>query len=510
MKNQGVISIDGWQIDADSNRLARNGVYKKLEPRSMELLLYFTEHPDQVVSRREIEDSVWKDRVVGYEALSVAVGKIRKAFEDNGKQHRVIETIPKQGYRLIAPVLKVVSAPGLFRYELPDKPSIAVLPFKNLSDDPGQDFMADGMSEEIITALSRVPDLIVISRTSTFVYKQRTVDVQQIGRELAVKHVLEGSIRKSGERLRITAQLVDTLSGDHIWAEHYDRKLDDIFAVQDEITHRIVIELQVQLVTGEYSRRWASGTESIEAWELVIRANPLLEALVRDKNMAAQQMLNRALEIDNQYCIAWAMMGWAYWQESAWEWSADPEKSMQQAFEAAKKALAINPQYPDGLSLLGHVYFSRDDTEQAMAMCERAAELAPGDSETLSLLGTVLVLNDHVKRGIQKIQTAIRLNPFPPAWYLSILGAGHHLDGDSETAISLLRQAAEREPGSILHRTWLANVMVETGRLEEAATVAKAILSIDPTFTAISWSKGVGSRLSHRFTANLVAAGIPE
>jgi len=510
MENQAVVTIDGWQIDADSTRIARHGVYKKLEPRSMELLLYFTEHPNQVVSRQQIEDSVWKDRVVGYETLSVAIGKIRKAFEDTGKQHRVIETIPKQGYRLIAPVLRVDSQTEPFRYELPDKPSIAVLPFQNLSDDPGQDFMADGMSEEIITALSRVPDLIVISRTSTFVYKQRTVDIRQIGRELAVKHVLEGSIRKAGDRIRITAQLVDTLSGDHVWAEHYDRRLDDIFTVQDEITHSIVVELQVQLVTGEYSRRWASGTKSIEAWELVIRANPLIEAQVLDKNVAAQQMLNRALEIDDQYCIAWALMGWAYWQESAWEWCRNPEKLMQQAFEVAQKALAINPHYPDGLSLLGHVYLSRDDTEQAITTSERAAELAPGDSDTLALLGAVLVLNDHVKRGIQKLQSALRLNPFPPAWFLSILGAAHHLDGDSETAISLLRQAAEREPKSILHRIWLANVMVETGRLEEAGTIAKAILSIDPTFTAISWSKGVGSRLSNRFKANLVTAGIPE
>jgi len=190
------------------------------------------------------------------------------------------------------------------RLELPDKPSIAVLPFQNMSGDPEQEYFADGMTEDIITTLSRVPDLIVISRNSTFVYKGRAVDVREVGRELGVAHVLEGSIRKSGNRLRITAQLVNTQSGDHTWAERYDRKLDDIFAIQDEITHNIVGELQVQLVSGESSRRATTGTKSLKAWELMIRARSLTVSHLRNNAVAAKQLIDTALELDNAYSTA--------------------------------------------------------------------------------------------------------------------------------------------------------------------------------------------------------------
>ena len=396
------------------------------------------------------------------------------------------------------------------RLDLPDKPSIAVLPFQNISADPEQEYFADGITEDIITALSRVPDLIVIARNSTFVYKGQAVDVRQVGQELGVRHVLEGSIRKNGDRLRITAQLVDTISGDHIWAERYDRKLDDIFDIQDEIAHSIVVQLHLKLVTGEYTSLWSTGTSSIEAWELVIRSRPLVESHVRDDAQAGKHLLERALELDKNYSAAWVFLGWIYWEESIWKWCSDPEKSMQLAFEAAQKALSADVRFPDGYSLLGNIFMVRGDSIRAIAMCEKAVELAPGDSGQAAFLSNVLIDSDRVKEGIQKMQRAIRLCPFPPSWYLLVLGIGFHLDADNEAAISTLEQAVKREPDSHIPRLWVASALVEMGRLDDARAVSKTGIDIEPTFDVMSWANSFSSKSHMRLKENLLAAGFPE
>ncbi len=441
-------------------------------------------------------------------------GKLDFRFEDMGEQEfkNIAEKI--RSYRVI-PIPAQLS-PDTFealvgeRLELPDKPSIAVLPFQNMSGDPEQEYFVDGMSEDVIAALSRIPDLVVIARSSTFVYKERAVDVRQVGRELGVGHVLEGSIRKSGDRLRITAQLVSTESGDHVWAERFDRKLADIFAIQDEITHNIVVELQVQLVTGESSRRSATGTKSIEAWELTMRASRLIASHVRDNAIAAKQLLERALELDGDYPDSWIEMGWIYWQESVWKWSSDPEKSMKMSFDAAQKALSLDEYAPHTYGLLGHIYLVRGDSTQAIEMSEKAVELAPSDSILLALLANVLMDSGQIKEGIQKVQRAIRLSPFPRPWFLSLLGSGFHLLSQNETAISALEQAVEREPDSNLARLWLASTLAEMGRLDEAREVSNVIVSIDPYFSVLSWSESYPSKPYERLKENLLAAGLPE
>ncbi len=441
-------------------------------------------------------------------------GKLDFQFEDMGEQEfkNIAEKI--RSYRVI-PIPTQLS-PEIFeklvgeRLEQSNKPSIAVLPFQNMSGDPEQEYFADGMSDDIITALSRVPDLVVIARNSTFVYKGRAVDIRQIGRELAVSHILEGSIRKVSDRIRITAQLVDTHSRDHVWAERFDRKLDDIFAVQDEITHNIVVELQVQLVTGESSRRSATGTKSIEAWELVMRASSLIASHVRDNAIAAKQLLEQALELDENYPDAWIEMGWIFWEESVWKWSSEPEKSMQMSFDAAQKALSLDEFSPHTYGLLGHIYLVRGDSRQAIEMSEKAVELAPSDSILLALLANVLIDSGQLKEGIQKVQRAIRLSPFPRPWFLSLLGTGFHLLGQNDTAISALEQAVERAPDSHLARVWLASTLAEMGRLDEVREVSNSILSIDPAFSVLSWAESYRSKSHERIKENLLAAGLPE
>ena len=392
------------------------------------------------------------------------------------------------------------------RLELPKTPSIAVLPFLNMSNDPEQEFFADGMAEEIITSLSRVPDLIVIARNSTFVYKGRAVDVRQVGQELAVHHVLEGSIRKSGDRIRITAQLVDTQNGNHIWAERYDRTIDDIFAIQDEITHAIVVELHMKLVSGETN---SSSTKSVDAWELLVRANQLLELESKYETNLAKQLLKQALEIDNQYSNAWLSLGWVYWQESESNWSSDSEKSMQLALDAAKKALSIdNNAYSYGL--LSFVYLSLGDLDQAIEMCEKGLELAPFDPENLVLSAIVFFEIGRVTEGIKNVQKAIRRCPVTPAWFFSVLGIGFQLNGDNKLALLALEQAIKSEPTLWIARIWLASAFINLNRFDDAIEMAKEILEIEPSFSVNQWVQQFNTRSCKQIQANLLAAGLPE
>ncbi len=394
--------------------------------------------------------------------------------------------------------------------KVPDMPSIAVLPFQNMSGDPEQEYFADGISEDIITTLSMVPEMVVIARNSTFVYKDRSVDVRQVGKELGVGHVLEGSIRKSGNRIRITAQLVDTQNGDHLWAERYDRELDDIFAIQDEITHSIVVELQVNLGKGELSRLTASGTNSIEAWELVLRTMPLIESNSKDDSLLAKKLIKQAIEIDSQYSTAWEKLGWIYWHDAIFNWSSNPEQSLIKALSAAQKAISSDENNPEGYSMLGNVYMSQGKTKQALEMCEKAVEIAPGNSYVLVRLANVLIDSGQVSEGISRMKRAIRLCPFPPGLYFWLLGIGFHLNEENEQAVTVLNLAAERDREALMPRIWLACTLVELGRLDEAQEMCTAVLDIEPNFSAVNFAKSFKSSAHSRLKHNLLNAGFPE
>ena len=396
------------------------------------------------------------------------------------------------------------------RLELPSKPSIAVLPFVNMSGDPEQEVFADGMTEDIITGLSRVGDLVVISRSSTFVYKGRAVDVRQVGDELVVSHVLEGSVRKAGDNLRITAQLVKTQGGEHIWAENYDRKISDIFAIQDEITRNIVVELCVELVDGEAARALAGGTDNIKAWELVRHAGTLLDSHTQFNIEEAKRLASQALEFDNNYSAAWVTLGWIYWVESSRKWGNDPEELMQKALDAAQSGVDADPDYPMAYSLLAHVHMSLGDTEQAIAIGEKAISLGPNDSYALAIHADRLIESGQVDEGLRRLKKAIRLCPFPPAWFLLLVGTGYHLKGENDAAVYALKLAIERQSDSHLMHAWLASALVDLGRLEEAQAASRRVLDLEPSFSAGSWSKTFNSEAHLRIRDNLLTAGLPE
>ncbi|GAF92575.1 unnamed protein product, partial [marine sediment metagenome] len=270
---------------------------------------------------------------------------------------------------------------------LPDKPSIAVLPFVNMSDDPKQEYFSDGMTEEIITALSKIPKLFVIARHSTFTYKGKPVKVQQVGRELGVRYVLEGSVRKAGDKVRITAQLVDAKTGNHLWAERYDRELKDIFAIQDEITMRIIASLEVKLTEGGTFRIRAKGTDNLEAYLLCLQASEQKNRLNKDGNLLTQQLAEKAIALDPKYPEPYYLLASAAWLEVPLGLTRDPRKSIAKAMAFAKKALALDNSLAPAHGQLGMLYTLIGQHDKGIAEGEKAVSLEPNSAGACYVLG---------------------------------------------------------------------------------------------------------------------------
>ena len=508
-----IYQFDNIAIDTDAYQVTRDGNAVALERRAFDLLLYLIEQRERVVTRDELLERLWPGRIVTDSALTGQLKAARKAIGDDGKTQGLIKTVHGRGYQFISTV-ETTGQPRQTNQTsigeppaLPDKPSIAVLPFVLLGDDPDQAHLADGMTQEILNRLSRLPNLFVIAFSSTLDYKGRGVDVREVGREQGVGHVLEGSLRRSGDRIRVTSQLIDTQTLEHLWSQTYQRELTEIFDLQDEIAQQVVIELQGQLVTGESIRLFRSITDNVKAWELVTRADTLLQGHIRDNTLRGRQLILQALELDESYAEAWTHLGWTYWQDSYWQWSNDPQATLEQAYDAAQKGLQ-DPKNAYAHSLLGYVHFSRKEYLAAATMCRRAAEIAPGDAQILALLGSLLVDTGEFAEGIQTLQRAVRLCPMTPAWYLSMLGGGLHLSGDNASAVPILRKAIAREPESILAYLYLASAMVETGQLAEARQIAESVRRLEPGFTLSMWLDGNDKDVYQQFYQNLLQTGL--
>ena len=304
---------------------------------------------------------------------------------------------------------------------LPDKPSIAVLPFVNMSRDPEQEYFSDGMTEDLITDLSKLAGLFVIARNSVFTYKGKAVKPEQVSRELGVRYVLQGSVRKAGDRVRITAQLVDATTGYHRWAERYDRELQDIFAVQEEISRKIVAALAVQLTAGEQARLGRQYTDNLEAYDYLLRGSESLGRYTQETNGQARQMFEKAIALDPTFALAYALLGLTYFGEWSLQWSQDPQ-TLERAFALAQQAVALDDSLPVAHRALGVVYQWRKQPAQAIAALERAIVLDPNDADGYASLAHVLNFTGKPEEALRLAQKAMRLNPHYPDSYLSNLG----------------------------------------------------------------------------------------
>jgi len=374
---------------------------------------------------------------------------------------------------------------------LPDKPSIAVLPFVNMSADPQQEYFSDGLTEEIITALSKTPKLFVIARNSSSVYKGKAVNVQQVSRELGVKYVLEGSVRSSGNQLRITAQLIDATTGSHLWAERYDRELKDIFALQDEITMKILTSLQVSLADGEMGRTQAKGTNNLDAYLLFLQGQGEARRMNKDGNFLSRQMAQQAIALDPKYALAYSLLANSYMAEVVLGISEDPRLSLKKAMELVQKAIALDNSLALPHGLLGWIYTLMLQHDKGIAECEQAAKLEPNSAISYFYLSLAHKYAGRPKEAITMAKEAIRLNPIPPGFYYQNLTHLYCLTGQYEEAIKAGKEATRVEPNNFTARALLTVAYSLNGRQEEARIEAAEVLRINPKFRVEYWAKTI-------------------
>jgi adenylate cyclase len=393
-----------------------------------------------------------------------------------------------KSYRPSTPATEVASVEKM-AFPLPDKPSIAVLPFTNLSADPKQEYFSDGMTEQIITGLSKISSLFVVARNSTFTYKGKPVKVQQVSEELGVRYVLEGSVQKSGEKLRINAQLIDAIKGNHLWSETYDRELKDIFAVQDDITQKILTALQVQLTRGEQARIVARGTDNLKAYLKYLQAYEKWIQMNKESNALARQLAEESIALDPDYAMAYVTLAATHMMDVFLGSSKSPKDSIKQAMELNKKAMALDDSLPNAHSQLGLLYTMTRQHDKGVAEAERGVELNPNSSVAHDLLGMTLDYAGRPEEAIPVLKKAIRLAPFAPAKFYYHLGVAYLHTGQCDKAISACEEAVRRGSNNpSAHITATAAYSI-CGREEEARAAAAEVLRIDPNFSCDYYAK---------------------
>jgi len=407
---------------------------------------------------------------------------------------------------------KEAQAPAAVAPALSDMPSIAVLPFQNVSGEPEQEVFAEGLVEDIITTLSKLSGLSVIARNSSFVYKGKAVDVRAVGKELGVRYVLEGSVRKGGDRIRITAQLIDARTGSHVWAERYDRKMEDIFAIQDEITLILATEMQVSLLDGEQARLRYSTTKNVEAWTYWAQGLAhYRQPVTRDQFGAARPCWEKALALDPDSAALRAMLGFMHYADARFGWWDDRETALGKARAYADKALALDPQNADAYTTSSLILMVQGHYEEAVVHARRAVELAPGSADAATFACFVLASSGYPEEALVQIRRAMTLSPNYPATYLGHLGNACRLTRRIEEAITAFKAYDARNPGFGL--TDLVIAYQQNGQREQAKQTAERLLAARPKFTIASWRNTQFRADTAQLEADMAAlraAGLPE
>lgn len=485
-------------LDPEGGILLRDAAPIAIGYRPLKLLAALVARPGEVLAKTDLMDAAWPDTVVEEANLTVQIALLRKLLGPEW-----IATVPRVGYRFTGTV-EVQSGSLRTHLPLPEKPSIAVLPFVNLDNAPDQAAFADGLTEDLITDLSRNAGLFVIARNSVFAYKGKAMDVREIARDLGVRYLLEGSARRAAGRVRINAQLVDALSGEHQWAERFDRSLEDIFAVQDEVTGKIVEALLGRLRAPLPRNR----PRNIEAYDLCVRARKLID----DSPQTAREahlMLTRALALDPEYAEAYRWLAMNHWM--GWvHWGEPMEPARSTALSLARKAVTIDPNDAGCRWVLANLLAYERHFDQAESEFARAIELDPNEADIWATLSDLAVLAGRVEEGLEHIRKAFRLNPFPASWYYLTLGQAQYAAGDYDAAVDTLRQDETYRTSS---RRFLAASLARLGRLDEARAEVQLFLVGNPHFTIRHWVATEPFRntaILEHFVEGFRLAGLPE
>lgn len=560
------VLIGEWTFYPDILQLECGDKQIKLEPRAACLLFHLAKNSGTPISRDNLMARVWPSMVVGDEALTGAINKLRKAFGDDSHHPSVIETIPKIGYRLIANVeflsqknsdektgsvaadIPTALTSNRWRYlaissflllllalmfemfwqpagynnnelsspvndtPLPDKPSIAVLPFTNMSSDKEQDFFVDGLTEDLITDISKISGLFVIARNSVFTYKGESVNVQQVAEELGVRYILEGSVRRAGEQIRINAQLTDTTTGKHLWAERYDRELESVFAIQDEITASIVQALEVRLKSQEKEGMIDNASVNFDAYELFLQGQVNFRS--RDKEGVSQSIniYREAIKIDPGFSRAYGAIAVSMVLQYIRGWTDSPVETLNLALEMAQKGVAGNSNIPQVYWSLGFVHLFRKEHEAAVRAAKKSIEISPNYADGYGLLALIYNHQGNSGGAIASITRGMDLNPYYTFDYPYNLGRAQYLAGKYEDAIDNLNKALEKNQSGVNPRIFLIASYVKQGLIDDAEWEVEQLQMQSPeiTISHLIRTSVQTEALMDQLALELREAGLPE
>ncbi|MCP3461492.1 winged helix-turn-helix domain-containing tetratricopeptide repeat protein [Bradyrhizobium sp. CCGUVB23] len=478
-------------LDCDLRELTRDGVPVPLQPQVFDLLVHLVAQRGRVVTKDDLISEVWDNRIVSDSALNSRINAARKALGDDGAAQRLIKTIPRKGFRFVGEVLDETPAPPAAETKAlrsaPERPAIAVLAFENMSDDPEQEYFCDGIAEDILTSLSKVRWFLVIARNSSFTYKGRAVHIRQIAEELGVGYVVEGSVRKAGGSVRITAQLNDAVTGSHIWAEHYDRELGDVFAVQDEITNAIVAAIEPQIYAAENFHARRKQPASLDAWELVMRGLSHYWRVTRQDHLMAQALLAQAIAIDPDYGQAQSVLAASHMFGVHLGW-AELATAAPIAEAAALAAVKCDHEDAWAHTALGSVYFSTRRLDDALSEFEQALRLNPNFSLAQGYYALALSYAGRSSCSFDAAQKAIRLSPRDPslAIYYGIAGYARFTERRYDEAIALAREAIRHRGDLTGAYRVLAVSAGMAGDQELAATALQELHRTQPNIS-LAW-----------------------
>jgi TolB-like protein len=490
-------AFEDYVIDSDRRELTRSAEPIAVGPQVFDLLLHLVRNREHVVSKDELLDAVWAGRIVSESTLTSHINAARRAIGDSGQNQRLLRTIARKGFRFVGDVSEIASrsaaasnepdAPGKTIVEapvLPDRPSIAALPFLNLSGDIEQEYFTDGVVEDIITALSRIRWLFVIARNSSFAYKGRAVDVKQVGRELGVRYVLEGSVRKAAHKVRITGQLIDATTGAHLWAERFESGLDDIFELQDQVTEAVVGAIAPQLERAEIERAKRKPTESLDAYDYYLRGMAHLHLGSRESIDSALGQFNRALMRDPNFASAYAMAAWCYFWRKVNGWMTDRPGEIAEGARLARRAVDLGRDDAVALTRGGHALAHlANDVAGGIALLDRALVLNPNLASAWFLAGFLRTWNGEPDAAIEYFERGMRLSPLDPELYRMQAGlaAAHLFAGRFDAASSWAEKAFRELPSFLMVVSVIAASHALAGRPGEAQRATKHLRELDPT-----------------------------